>query len=366
MKKYLKIYYKEVICILYILMVSLYNLKKASYLKTEYSTFFYKELIWIIVGITFYVLTYKIKFNKIFNLRYILYFLNILLLIYPLLFSKSINGTKAWINIFGLTVQPSELIKITYPLIAIYLVRQKKYFLTTVLYLIPSILILLEPDTGNFILLSIIFIFILYSKKNKKILLSLLFLIFSIFTLSVITFKYKPEIFIKLFNGKLYYRYKRIFNYNNLQIENALISISRIKLLPMHYKKINIYIPEGATDFMFSFLAPNIGYIFLVPLLLSYLYLIVSFIKRYFIRRYYYQKKLIGTFLIVFTVQVVYNILMNIGILPIMGIPLPFISYGGSNIISYFILLSLATKKITPIVDKDNYKNNFRMVQMDK
>ena len=184
---------------------------------------------------------------------------------------------------------------------------------------------------------------------------------------SIITFKYKPEIFIKLFNGKLYYRYKRIFNYDNLQIENALISISGVKLLPNSFKSIVIYIPEGVTDFMFSFAIPSIGYIFSLLLLISYFYLITSFINRYSKKRYYYQKKLIGTFTIIFTMQTIYNILMNIGIFPVMGIPLPFLSYGGSNIITYFILLSLATKKISPISDRDNnsYMSNYHMVQMD-
>ncbi|MCR5788177.1 MAG: FtsW/RodA/SpoVE family cell cycle protein, partial [Bacilli bacterium] len=67
------------------------------------------------------------------------------------------------------------------------------------------------------------------------------------------------------------------------------------------------------------------------------------------------------------TYQSIYNILMNLGLVPIMGIPLPFFSYGGSNVITYMIFFSLITKKISSIEDKDNnnYKNNFHKDLVD-
>lgn len=368
MKKYLKRYYKETICLLIIITFSLLNIKKGYLLKESYNNYFNKQIIWIILSLLIYFLVYKLNFKKIFKLRYIFYMFNIILLIYVLIFARSINNTKAWINIFGFSFQPSELIKITYPLIAIKYFKNKKYIIPTILFLIPFILILLEPDTGNALLLLFIYIFLLINKNNKKIIYTSISLciLFAFFTMFI--FKYKPNLLINIFNGKLYYRFKRIIDFkNNYQINNALIGIGNAKLFPIPIKKIIIYIPEGLTDFMFSFHICNYGIIFSILLVATYMYFTYLIFKKYKNTRYIFQKKLIGEFLTVFISQEIYNIFMNIGLLPIMGIPLPFFSYGGSNIITYFIFYSLITKKISSIEDKDNnnYKNNYHKVLQD-
>jgi len=368
MKKYLKKYYKESICLFIILILSLLNIKKGYLLKSSYSAYFNKQLIWILIGLILYIFIYKLNFKKIFKIRYILYILNILLLIYVLLFSKNINGIKAWINIKGFTFQPSELTKITYPLAVVNLTKKRKYILPTLLFILPFTLILLEPDTGNAILLFLIYIYLLINKNNKSFIYTCMFIFFILILSLLFIFKYKPDILINLFNGKLYYRYKRIMEYkNNYQINNALIGIGNASLLPIKFNRILIYIPEGLTDFMFSFNICNFG--ILISLLLVFIYIYFSYLilNKYIKIKNIIHKKLIGSFLTIFIIQGIYNILMNIGLLPIMGIPLPFFSYGGSNIITYFIFYALITKKISSIEDKgnNNYKNNYRKVQMD-
>ncbi len=363
----MKINYKEILCLLVIIIFSLLNIKKGYLLNKRYITFFNKQIIWITISLIIYFLIYKINFKKIYKLKYIIYIFNIFLLIYVLIFSKSINNTKAWINIFGLSFQPSELIKITYPIISINYFKHNKYLIPTILFLIPFTLILLEPDTGNAILLLLIFIYLLKNKNNKKIInIFIAISIMSIF-IFILIFKYKSSLIINLFDGKLYYRFKRIMDFkNNYQINNALIGIGNAKLFPIPLNKLIIYIPEGLTDFMFSFHICNFGIVFSIFLILIYMVFTYQIIKKYLNERYIYHKKLIGAFLTVFISQEIYNILMNIGLMPIMGIPLPFFSYGGSNIITYFIFYSLVNKKISSIEDKDNnnYKNNYHKVQM--
>lgn len=365
MKKYLKIYFKETLCLLIIIVLSLLNMKKAYFLDAKYINCFIKELSYIIVGIIIYISIYKINFKYIFKSRYFLYFLNIFLLLYVLLFSKEINHIKAWINLGFISFQPSELIKFTYPLIAINLNKNKKYFLSILYFIIPSILILIEPDTGNFILLLIIFLFLIYNKKTKKLIKFIMFIFFISITSLLIIFNYNKNILIKLFNGSLYYRFNRIINYkNNLQIKNSLIGIGSSNLLPINKSKILIYIPEGITDFAFAFFIQNYGIILTLVLLISYFCFIYFLYNKYIKKRNYYEKRILGSFLIIISFQSIYNILMNIGLLPIIGIPLPFFSYGGSNIITYIFFYALATKKGKIILDKDNnnYKNNYHKV----
>lgn len=368
MKNYLKKNMLGSISLISILIFSLLNMSKAKLLSIKYSNYFIKQLIWILIGFILYFIVSKIKFKKIFKIRYFLYTINIFLLIYVLLFSKSTNGIKAWIKIGSISFQPSELVKITFPLSTIKLIKDKKYFLSFILFLIPSILILLEPDTGNFALILCIYIYLLLNKNNKKYIIMTLIVLFLLLFSSIIIFKYYPTIIINLFNGSLYYRFKRILSYkNNFQINNALIGIGSASLFPINHKKLLIYIPEGITDFIFAFNICNYGIILTIILLIFYFTLTYSILKKYTKRLYYIKRKIIGTFLTIFIIQTSYNILMNIGLLPIMGIPLPFMSYGGSNTIIYFILYALATKKISSIEDKDNnnYKNSFHKGLVD-
>ena len=359
MKNYIKKYKIETICLLIMISFSLINIYKAPLLNINYTNYYIKQIIWIIAGFILFIIIYKIKFKYIYKVRYILYFINILMLIYVLLFSKSTNGIKAWINVGPLSVQPSEFIKITFPICAIKLIKDKKYFLSLMLFIVPSILILLEPDTGNFILLLFIYIYLLINKNNKKIILLISVILLTIFISSIIIFKYYSKVMISLFNGSLYYRFKRILEYkNNYQINNALIGIGSSKLLPIKLNRLLIYIPEGITDFIFSFNICNYGIILTIILLISIFTFSYKLLSRYHHKLYYYKKKLLGGFLTIFTIQSLYNILMNLGLVPIMGIPLPFISYGGSNIITYFILYALITKPIS-YKDSNNYKNNY-------
>lgn len=369
MKKYLKKYYPEIILLTIIILFSLFNIYKAPLLKKEYENYFIKQLIWIIISILISIFILKIKFKFIFKIRYILYFFNIILLIIPLIFCKSINGVHAWIKFGSLSFQPSELTKITFPLVSIYLIKHKKYFVNSVLFLIPFILILIEPDTGNALFLFLIYLFLMINKNNIKYFKIITIILILIITATIFLFKYKNTLLINIFNGALYYRFKRIFEFkNNLQIENALVSISNAKLFPLPINKNIIYIPEGITDFIFSFSIPNLGIILSFLLIIIYFLFIYKIIKRINKHQYYYKKKITYTFIFIFIIQFIYNIFMNIGIFPIMGIPLPFYSYGGSNIITYFILYILTAKKISSIEDKgnNNYKNNYHKVLVDK
>ena len=366
MKKYITKHKVETICILLMIVFSLINIYKAPLLNIKYTNHFIKQLIWIILGVITFIITYKIRFKYILKIKYILYALNIMMLIYVLIFSKSTNGIRAWINIGPLSLQPSEFIKITLPLCEIDLIKNKRYFVSLTLFLIPSFLILLEPDTGNFILLLFIYIYLLINKNNKKIIMFISIILLTILITIILIFKFYPKIIINIFNGSLYYRCKRIIEYkNNYQINNALIGIGSSKLLPIRLNKLLIYIPEGITDFIFSFNICNYGIISCL-LLIGIIYIFIyKLLNRYHNKLFYYKRKLLGTFLTIYIIQTLYNIFMNIGLVPIMGIPLPFISYGGSNIITYFILYSFTVKTIS-YKDSNNYKNNYHKDLEDK
>lgn len=334
--------------------ISLLNMVNAKLINETYNYAFYKQLLWIIMGYIIIIILNKIKITK-YLFKYSLYFyiFSIFLLILVLFLGSDINGAKCWLNIFGFSFQPSELVKIT---LIIYLIqihskskinRVKdefiliiKYFIVTV---IPSILVFLEPDTGAIINYLIILIIILYlSKLNKWWYISFFSLGIIAVTSFIITYIFFQDTLINILGTSIFYRIDRIINFasgNSYQLENALTTIGSTNLFGVGLNKILLYIPEAPTDFIFAFSAGNYGIFSLIVIILCYLiidsYLLIKTSKLQNIN----YKIFIYSYFGIFLFHQIYNIGMNIGLLPIMGIPLPFLSYGGtSTIINYLFL----------------------------
>ena len=162
----------------------------------------------------------------------------------------------------------------------------------------------------------------------------------------------KEELFIKLFGSSIYYRLERIFNWSKgsgLQLENAIAAIGSAGLFGHGYNQTPIYFPESSTDFIFAVFASNFGLVGVVLLLLLIFYLDVEILSLSQKKIEDSDKYIIAGILGMLIFQQVQNIGMTVGLLPITGITLPFISYGGSSLLSYMllvgILLNISVKK---------------------
>ncbi len=160
------------------------------------------------------------------------------------------------------------------------------------------------------------------------------------------------NIFIQFFGTSIYYRLERIFNWSNgsgLQLENAMAAIGSAGLFGHGYNQTPIYFPESSTDFIFAVFASNFGFVGVIILISLIIYLDTQIIllarKKIEDTNQYILAGIIG--MLVF--QQIQNIGMTVGLLPITGITLPFISYGGSSLLSYMmlvgILLNISVKK---------------------
>lgn len=291
-------------------------------------SFLFKQIIFYIIG--FSLLYFINKFNV--KYIYILYVVFNLLLLYLLFFGDSINGSKCWIRILGISVQPSEFMKVILIFIlSIVANRYDKYILKSfVIVLIPSVLTFLEPDTGNVIMYFIILLSIIFYKsdfrKSIKYIVGMLVLavLFVVILLNLNLIDYRLE------------RIESLFNNNSYQLNRALINIGNSSTFG---NKDNISIPFQTTDFAFAYLITKIGVVGILVFLIfntSFdIYLINSL--KYFNG---YKKYILFSFIIIKIFNESIHILMNIGLFPITGIPLPFVSYGGSSLLSYFILVS--------------------------
>lgn len=328
MKKILKNKYIILLPIIILNIISLTYLHSTSY--------FYKQLIILLISHTLLLIISKTNLKYISKFILPLYILSLLLLTYVLLFGRSINGSKAWIHILNFSFQPSELTKLSLILIlSTYLLKNKSLLSLSIITIIPSILTFLEPDTGSIIIYLIIFISLLkYIKINKKILIISTLLITLFISLNLFIYITNKDLLLNIYGSKIIYRIDRLIsfkNQNNIQNTYSQIAIGSHKPL---------YIPENHTDFIFASIIAKYNPIITISILLSYLSILL-----YYIHNITNKKNISNIInfitLNMLTFQTFYNILMNLSLVPIIGIPLPFISYGGSYQIILYILIGI-------------------------
>ena len=337
------------ILIIILFIISIINLYNAKYLNIYYENYYLKQIIWYIFSFTFLFIINKLNIKNIFNYSKFFYWSNILLLIYVLFYGKVINGSKGWINLGFISMQPSEFMKISLLLYLIYIIENTsslKFKILKILFytLIPSVLVFLEPDTGAIIFyLVIMFTLIIMQKiKLKYYIYSIISLILLI-VLFIYLYIYYQDLLIKIMGTSIFYRIDRLVNFktNNYQLNLALISVFSAPIIRNGFNNISIYIPEGATDFIYAFCIGNFGIILGLIIIVCYTLFFINMINMIKKNNNKKTNYLIISFLVMFFVQVIINIYMNIGLFPIIGITLPFLSYGGSSLIVYFILISL-------------------------
>ncbi len=338
--------------------ISLFNMFNARYLNTLYHNFFIKQLLWFTLGYLFIYLISKIKLNNLFKYAKYYYLFSLCLLIFVLLFGSTTNGSKCWLNIFGFTFQPSELAKLTLTMYIIDIINNTKIksfkdelliiIKLIIITFIPSLLVFLEPDTGAIIsFLIILFVSLLYLKLNKRWYILASILLFTFTSLFFYFYFFNKDILINLIGTSFFYRMDRIINFasgNSYQLERSLINIGTSSFFGSGLNNISLSIPEAPTDFIFAFLTNTTGLFSALLVILSYFIIDIFLLYKVNHSKEKKYKLFTYTYIVNFIFTQIYNIGMNLGLLPIMGIPLPFLSYGGSSTLINYIFLGMILK----------------------
>ena len=334
--------------------ISLISLYNADIINNTVNNIVIKQIIWIILGIIIIFTISKININFIIKNIHILYIVFNIILFLLLIFGTTINNAKCWFKIPHIgTIQPSEFMKV---ILIIYISKiiiefrknhNKSFYNDFLLFirvfiilLIPSILTFLEPDTGAVFMYIIPIIFILFINGfDKKWWFILIFTIILIILTIFYLYHFNNTLFIKLI-GNL--RIERIINWTNkegLQLNNSLISIGSSGLLGNLNNE--IYFPEAHTDFIFSVYSSLFGFIGSLFLILVLTLFDLELIKISIKSKKRINKYIIIGFAGLIIYQQIQNISMTIGLLPITGITLPLISYGGSSLLNYMIIIGI-------------------------
>ncbi|MFP4514892.1 MAG: rod shape-determining protein RodA [Parcubacteria group bacterium] len=317
---------------------------------------FQKQIFFIVIGIILMFVVSLIDSYFLKSISKYLYAFAVLILVAVLFLGTEIRGSTGWFYIFGFGIQPVELVKI---ILLIFLadyfsrpsLRFKKFshliisgFFTAIL----AGLVLLQPDFGSaFILVFIWFFLLMVSGFNfKYILMVVLIGLFIFASLWLFLFKdYQKDRIITFVNP----------NENSLDegynVSQAIIAVGSGGIMGRGVgfgsQSQLKFIPEAQNDFIFAVIAEELGFLGV--------FLLISFFAIFFTRLVMAIRKINNDFGIYFVIgalglifiQMFINIGMNIGIFPVVGISLPFVSYGGSAIISNFILLGILQNIIT-------------------
>jgi rod shape determining protein RodA len=321
------------------------------------------------------------------------YILSLLLLMVVLVIGKEISGSRSWVTIGSIGFQPSELAKITTILVlAYYLSRSntdidsfKDILITLGIGFLPVALILLEPDMGTAIvfvgmILTLIFwkgistfsLFIVLSPGLVAVSslfgLAYFLVALSIVLVMLIVFKkhlfYSASIFASnlaagffvdyVFNALSPHQQKRIqafvdpmsdplgSGYNTIQAKVAIGSggLTGKGFLAGHQTQLQ-FIPEQWTDFVYCVIGEEFGFIGSVIIIAVFLILFLRILKIAYNSKDEFLSLVAIGILSVYFIHFVINLGMVVGIMPVVGIPLPFISYGGSSLIVNMLMLGI-------------------------
>ncbi len=344
---------KAVDYFLIIIVVLIGSISVVSIYSTESGNFsFYTKnhLTRFLVFFSMFLVLSFVRVSVWYRQAYIFYILGILLLLLVIFFGISASGSKRWINFFIMNLQPSELMKIAiivcfaryYHRIQTSDIQSYKYLLQPIiLLLIPCCLVITQPDLGTAILIagSGLAIIWLAGLNLKYFIYSGLILLVSLpFIISFL----KP------------YQKSRILTFFNperdplgagYQIIQSKIAIGSGGLLGKGFlqgtQSYLEFLPEKHTDFIFTLFSEEFGFVGSMVLILLYGLLIYRIIRIGFSSRSFFAKLYCfgfasGLFLYIFV-----NIAMVVGLLPIVGAPLPIMSYGGSSMLSIMLGLSI-------------------------
>ena len=381
-----------VVIYIFIGLLALYGINSTNNYHNFLSSTFYKQIIWICLGIIIFIAVQYVRFQFLYDYSYVFY-LFLFLFIFSTMFFPKIEGARRWIPLGPFYFQPSELGKIIYVFGIARLFNDIKnknelsysFFFIIFLSLIPPVLVFIQPDLGTaMIYFSIIIPILFWSNFNIKIIVFLIAPLISMIAVSNLIFYYMWMIFLIIFilliNENFY---NKIFNFI-LNLSASIISPyiwfnilkphqrARIETfidpfsdpLGKGYQVIQSIISIGSgglwgkgigngtqtqlrflpvrdTDFIISVVSEELGFItvFFLMLVLSWLvYWVMDYAQR--VENEYISTVMIGLVSILF-MHIIINFGMISGMLPVTGLPVPFISYGGSFFITCAIIVGL-------------------------
>lgn len=312
----------------------------------------YKQLSGFGIALVLFFILGYFDFRWFKNYAHVLYIISFLLLLGLLFFGQSLRGTRGWYILGPISFQPVELIKIFIVIFLAKFFSEKLRKITgpafsdvitsSLLIAVPFILVILQPDLGSALLLAGIWFLMFFIIAKKKIHILTVLILIIVISVSAWLFLLQD------------YQKERVLTFIDpgrdplgigYQVNQSIIAVGSGRLfgrgLGLGPQSQLRFLPDASTDFIFSVISEEFGFfgvIIVLGLFTLLLWRIASYTK---IAYSDFSSLLIIGFLGLIFLQAATNIGMNIGLLPVTGIPLPLVSYGGSSLIAFFIGLGI-------------------------
>ena len=325
-------------------------------LDTNSYFFFFKHLIYIFIGIIIIFVFSSLKTNQLFYYSYFLFFITLISLFIVPIIGVEVKGSKRWIDLFFLPrFQPIELLK---PFLIIVLssilcsVRSSnlyfKYLLSVILVFIISLFLIMQPDIGQTLLIVFSWAVLIFTSGIN---------IFILFGLSI--FAFISLSYLIMYVPKFDYIQSRIFSFfnrdtgtHNFQSDKAIESIKSGGYFGKGIGEgtLKNRVPEAHTDYIISVISEEFGVVAIMLILLLFLMFIYMVFKKINYEKDDKNKLVLIGCVSLILMQATIHVGVNIRLFPTTGMTLPFLSYGGSSIVSISILsgiiLNLTKRKI--------------------
>jgi len=315
---------------------------------------FFKEIVYISIGIIVFITMFFIPIRKLLWLIPFAYWFNIFLLILVDLIGIKILGAQRWLKIpfINITIQPSEFMKTTLILMLGYLIHKypprplydfKEFIRLSIYIIIPFILIAKEPDLGTaLITLTVGFGVLFLIGVDKKIWIGIFI---SLTVIIPIYYKY----FMKEYQKQ---RIENFLNKPSYHVKQSIIAIGsggvygkpKNRATQTQFK----FLPIASSDFIFAYLVERFGFIGGIGLIFLYFILILYLLYiSYKLKDDYFAKVMFaGVALMIFIYSYI-NISMTMNLAPVVGVPLPFVSHGGTSFINFMVLFGILERLIS-------------------
>lgn len=313
--------------------------------------FFKKQLIAVVLGLIVFFVVNAMPSRLWYYWSYWLYAIAIILGLLVLVFGSTTRGTTGWIKFVGLGFQPVELMKIFLIFfLARYFSNSLKDIFSWKRLLISGIfsffligLILLQPDLGSAMILVAVWLGLLLLSGVKKSQILILMLAGVV-------------VFVSAWFGLLHdYQKARLLTFVNptqdvlgsgYNVRQAIISLGSGEIfgrgLTRSFQSQLNFLPEAHTDFIWATLGESFGFVGMLVILILFVAIFYKMLHYLVVNNSIFENLTIAGIVIMFFVQMAINIGMNVGLLPVTGVPLPLVSFGGSHIIVDCLALGVA------------------------
>ncbi len=346
--------------VLAIALIGLAAVYSATYTSRGPGSLYYKQLIWVGIGTLVMFLALIPDYHTIGRYAYILYAISLLLLVLVMFLGKTGMGAQRWLAIGPFSFQPSELAKLSITLaLARYFAEDPKrgsYELKDLaipgfMVLVPLILVLKQPDLGTalMLLLTSSLLVMLAGIQLRSVLVVLLVGI----VIAVLVFAV-PPVRHKIWGSLKPYQQNRIKAFidpgsdplgSGYHANQAKIAVGSGQLTGKGYRNGTqsqmAFLPERHTDFIFAVISEETGLIGASSLVLLYLVLLLAGVDTARNAKDRLGVLMAGGIVSMITLYVIINVGMSIGIVPVVGVPLPLVSYGGTSVLTTFLALGI-------------------------